>query len=177
MKLINKGKIEVKYSVLKLLSKFWSFDTPWWHHQPKSGSKSSNISISSINVDRKTKVKSKRNFEMNYLFMKPFSQNFEVLTQLGDIIKPKLAWKRAQTSISCTNDGINLQMYLFLWNFSLNGNSLRTFTSTHFGHFWYKIFTRSVLILKFLKIGYSKTFLIVHIDLVVIFLPHIVFDI
>ena len=47
---------------------------------------------------------------MNYLFMKPFSQNFEVLTQLGDIIKPKLARKRAQTRISCTNDVINLQM-------------------------------------------------------------------
>ena len=55
-------------------------------------------------------VKSKRNFEMNYSFMKPFSQNFEVLTQLGDIIKPKLARKRAQTRISCTNDVINLQM-------------------------------------------------------------------
>ena len=30
-------------------------------------------------------------------FMEPFSQNFEVLTQLGDVINPELASKRAQT--------------------------------------------------------------------------------
>ena len=35
--------------------------------------------------------------------MKPFSQNFEVLTQLGDIINPTLARKRVLTGISCTN--------------------------------------------------------------------------
>ena len=49
------------------------------------------------------KIKSKRYFEMNYSFMKPFSQNFEALTQGGDIINSKLARKRAQTCISCTN--------------------------------------------------------------------------
>ena len=49
------------------------------------------------------KIKSKKHFEVNYLFMKLFSQNFEVLTQHGDVINPKLARKRAQTCISCTN--------------------------------------------------------------------------
>ena len=29
--------------------------------------------------------------------MEPFSQNFEVLTLLGDVINPELASKRAQT--------------------------------------------------------------------------------
>ena len=48
----------------------------------------------------KSKVKSY--FEVNYSFMKPFSQNFEVLTQLDDIINPTLAHKRAPTHISCT---------------------------------------------------------------------------
>ena len=37
------------------------------------------------------KIKSKMYFEMNYSFMKLFSQNFEVLTQHGDVINPKLA--------------------------------------------------------------------------------------
>ena len=44
-----------------------------------------------FNVDRIMKIKSKRYFEVNYLFMKPFSQNFEVLTQRSKVINPKLA--------------------------------------------------------------------------------------
>ena len=32
--------------------------------------------------------------------MKPFSQNFEVLTYCGDVINPKLARKRTQTCMS-----------------------------------------------------------------------------
>ena len=35
--------------------------------------------------------------------MKPFLQNVEVLAQCGDVINPKLAQKRAQTCILCTN--------------------------------------------------------------------------
>ena len=64
------------------------------------------IGISFTNVDRKTKIKSKRrSFEVKYSFMKPLSQNFEVLTQsnLVNVINPKLARKRTQTRISCTN--------------------------------------------------------------------------
>ena len=44
------------------------------------------ICISCTNVDRKMKIKSKRYFEVNYSFVKPLSQNFEVLTQRGDVI-------------------------------------------------------------------------------------------
>ena len=49
-------------------------------------------------------IKSKRYFEVNYLFMKPFSQSFEVLTQRSDVINPKLDQKRTQIRISCTYD-------------------------------------------------------------------------
>ena len=49
------------------------------------------------------KIKSKKYFEVNYLFMKSFSQNFEDLTQRGDVINPKLTRKKVQTYISCTN--------------------------------------------------------------------------
>ena len=59
--------------------------------------------ISCTNVNRKMRIKSKRYFQDNYSFMKPFSQNFEVFTQCCDIIYPKLPRKRIQTGISCTN--------------------------------------------------------------------------
>ena len=45
------------------------------------------VGISCTNGDRKMKIKSKRYFQANYSFMKPFSQNFEVLTQRGGVIK------------------------------------------------------------------------------------------
>ena len=70
--------------------------------------------------------------------MKPFSQNFEVLTQQDDVIKPKVARKKAQTCISFANGDTNLQMYLFLQSFYLYINSSWTFTSRHFGYFCYK---------------------------------------
>ena len=35
--------------------------------------------------------------------MEPFPQNFEVLTQRGDVINPKFARKRTQTCLLCTN--------------------------------------------------------------------------
>ena len=41
--------------------------------------------------------------------MKPFSENFEILTQRGDVINPKFAWKRAQTRILCTNGDGHVQ--------------------------------------------------------------------
>ena len=61
------------------------------------------IGISCTNVERKMKIKNKRYFDINYSFMKSFSQNFEVLTQRGDIINPKLARKRTQAQIPCIN--------------------------------------------------------------------------
>ena len=60
------------------------------------------IGITCTSVDRKMKIKSKMYFEENYSFMKPLSYNFEVLTQFGYLINPKLAQKRAQTCFSCT---------------------------------------------------------------------------
>ena len=48
------------------------------------------------------KVNSKGKFEVKYLFLKPLSQNFEVLTPHGDVIKPKMAQK-VKIGISCTN--------------------------------------------------------------------------
>ena len=62
------------------------------------------IGISCTNVDRKMKIKSKRYFEVNYSLMKPFSQNFEDLTQYDNVINPKLARNGAQTHISCTGN-------------------------------------------------------------------------
>ena len=66
------------------------------------------------------KIKSKRYREVNYSFMKPFSQNFAVLSQRGDVINPKMARKRAQTRISCTNGDAHLQSYFFSQSFPLN---------------------------------------------------------
>ena len=48
------------------------------------------------------KIKGKRYFQVNYSFMKVFSQKFEVLTQRGDVNNSILALKRAQTRVSCT---------------------------------------------------------------------------
>ena len=61
------------------------------------------IGISYTSVDGKMKIKSEKYFEVNYLFMKSFSQNFEDLTQSGDVINPKLTRKKVQNCISCTN--------------------------------------------------------------------------
>ena len=94
-----------------------SWNIPFWNHSLKifkfwlpvvtsstqKWVRKVQVGISCTNVDRNMKIKSKWYFEMNYSFMKLFSQNFEVLTQTCDIINPKLARKRAQTGISCTN--------------------------------------------------------------------------
>ena len=39
------------------------------------------------------KIKSKRYFQVSCLFMKSFSQYFQVLTQCGVVVNPKLAKK------------------------------------------------------------------------------------
>ena len=64
---------------------------------PKLGQKGSKL------VFHIPTVKSKSYFQVNYSFMKPFSQNFDVLTQCCDVINPELARKSVQTGISCTN--------------------------------------------------------------------------
>ena len=72
------------------------------------------------------KIKIKRYLEVTYSFRKLFSQSFGVLIQRGDVINPKLAQKRTQTDISCTNDDRKMVknnfevMYLFMKLFSQN---------------------------------------------------------
>ena len=87
------------------------------------------IGISCTNIDTKMKIKNNRYFKAKYSFMKLFSWNFKVLTQRGAVMNPKLARKRNQTRISCTNGDrgmkIKSKMYfevgysfmkLFSWN-------------------------------------------------------------
>ena len=61
--------------------------------------------------------------------MKLLSQNFEVLTQRGDVISPKLDRKMAQTRMLCTNGDRKMKIkikrkfevrYLFMKLFSRN---------------------------------------------------------
>ena len=61
------------------------------------------VSISCTNVDRKMKIKSKKYFGVNCLFMKLFSQNFEVLAQRGGVINPKLAQKQPNLYLMYSN--------------------------------------------------------------------------
>ena len=76
--------------------KFWPFMVT---SSSQKWIKKVQIGISCTNIDRKMKVKNKRNLQVKYSFMKRLSQYFEVLTQCSDIINPKLARKRAQTCI------------------------------------------------------------------------------
>ena len=100
MKFNSKGESEVKYLFLKPLSQNFEVITPLVGAiNPKMGQKVP-IGISITNVYRKSKIKGKRYFEVNHSFVKASSQNFEILTQYGDVINPKLAQKREQTQIS-----------------------------------------------------------------------------
>ena len=103
MKANSKRKFEVKNSFLKPLSQNLEVLAPRGDVLAQKWVNKVQIGISCTNVDRKMKIKSKRYFEVNYSFKKQSSQNFEVLTQCGNVINSKLARKRAQTPISCTN--------------------------------------------------------------------------
>ena len=86
MKVNSKRKFEMNYSFLKPLSQNYENLTPCGAViNPKMGQKIK-IDILCTNIDRMMKVKSKRYFEVNFLFMKPFSQNFEDWTQRGNVI-------------------------------------------------------------------------------------------
>ena len=75
MKANSKGKFEVKYSFLKPLSQNFEILTPRGDFiYPKMGLKGPNWNFM-YQFDRKMKIKSKRYFNVNYTFMKPFSQN------------------------------------------------------------------------------------------------------
>ena len=103
MKFNSKGEFEMKYSFLKPCSRNVEVITPLVGViNPQMGQKVP-IGISITNVYRKSKIKGKRYIKVHYSFMKASSQNFEILTQHGDVINPKLAQKREQTQISFTN--------------------------------------------------------------------------
>ena len=58
---------------------------------PELASKRAQTHISCTNGDKKMKIKSKRNSEVRYLFMKLFSQNLEILAPCCDVIISKLS--------------------------------------------------------------------------------------
>ena len=93
------------------LLKLCSFDSIWWRHQPKIGSKKGPNSFSFTNGKRKIKVKSKRNFEVRYSFMRLFSRDLEIPLSQN--------WtKKTQICISCTTGGKNIKIknYNFVSN-------------------------------------------------------------
>ena len=75
---------------LRSLSEILKIWLPMWRHLPKNVSKMSKLVISSTNVDRKMKIKSKMKFEVKYLFMKLFFRNREILATFHDVIFSKL---------------------------------------------------------------------------------------
>ena len=100
MKGNTKGKFEATRYFLNSLSQnfdffyfFESFEFPRWRHQPNNGWKRFKLVFYVPMLIGKTK----RYFQVNYSFMKPFSQKTEVLTQCFDVINTKLAPKRIQT--------------------------------------------------------------------------------
>ena len=106
MKGNTKGKFEATRYFLNSLSQnfdffyfFESFEFPRWRHQPNNGWKRFKL----VFYVPMLIGKNKRYFQVNYSFMKPFSQKTEVLTQCFDVINTKLAPKRIQTGISCAN--------------------------------------------------------------------------
>ena len=107
MKVNSKGKFEIKSWFLKPLSqkfvsKSQSFGSPWSSTQKKF--KKVQIVISCTNVDRKMKIKSKRNFQIRYSFMKLFSQNLDIQTPICDVIISILG-QRDLMCMSCTTGG------------------------------------------------------------------------
>ena len=73
------------------------------------------------------KVNSKGKFEMEYSFLKPVSQNFEVLIQCGDVINPQLPRKRAQICISCVNDDRKINGDKSKKNFEMRHSFIKLF--------------------------------------------------
>ena len=142
---IFKGNIEVKHLFLKPLSQNIEALTlrgdvinPKWVKRFKL------VFHIPILIER-WKSKVKRHFEVTYLFIKTFTQNFEHLTQLGDVINPNLARKRTQTCVSATNDVRKMKIkskgnfevrYSFMKLFSRNLETLfpcRDVTISKFG--------------------------------------------
>ena len=66
---------------------------------PKLARKRTETCILCTNGDRKMKIKSKRNFEVRYTFMKLFSQNLEFLAPYCHVIISKLGQKHSNLHI------------------------------------------------------------------------------
>ena len=65
--------------------------------------------ISCTNGDRKMTIKSKRRFQVKYLFMKLFSRNLEIQVPYCDFVISKLG-QRDSICISCTTGGKNIKI-------------------------------------------------------------------
>ena len=101
---INIGwNFKVKSLFLRLLSQNIAVLTPVVTSLTQNRVKKEPTSISCINSDRKINLNTKGKSEVKYSFLQPLSQNFEVLTALGDVINAKLAQKRVETRIPCIN--------------------------------------------------------------------------
>ena len=66
---------------------------------PKSARKRVQTGISCTNSDRKIKIKTKRNFEMRYSFMKLFSGNLKILAPCCEVIISKSGQKDSSLHI------------------------------------------------------------------------------
>ena len=115
------------------------FHSPQWHCQPKNGSIRSKLVFHVKMLIERWKLKSKRYFEVNYSFMEPFSQSFEVLTQCGDIINTKLAWK----GLKLISHILTLSWGICLWNY---------FSDERISEFW-NIDPRCVVIIPKLELS------------------------
>ena len=94
MRLKSKRYFQVNYSSMKPFSKKIEVLTQRRDViNPKSARKRVQTGISCTNSDRKIKIKTKRNFEMRYSFMKLFSGNFKILAPCCEVIISKSGQK------------------------------------------------------------------------------------
>ena len=87
------GHLHVKYSFMKPLSQSFEGLTHADVINPKLAQKMAQNCISCTNGDRKMKIKSKRNVEERYSFLKLFSRNLEIAAPCCDVIVSKLNQK------------------------------------------------------------------------------------
>ena len=79
--------------------------------------------ISCTNGNGKMKIKSKRNFQVSYSFMKILSGNLKILAPCCDVIISKSV-KKPQVCISCTTGGKNIKIKNYnnlVWKFFCDG--------------------------------------------------------
>ena len=100
MRLKSKRYFQVNYSSMKPFSKKIEVLTQRRDViNPKSARKRVQTGISCTNSDRKIKIKTKRNFEMRYSFMKLFSGNLKILAPCCEVIISKSGQKDSSLHI------------------------------------------------------------------------------